>query len=127
MNNEYDEIKNLLKKSKLLKEQSIGPINLAKDIESDGIHTHLLKASYVPANQCPGQKEVIQSHGHDIFISYNSPQSLGNEGDVVRIMMDAECAAGFGIDEGMSDKLNLWISYRSWICDAIELKVLRGK
>jgi len=40
MNNEYDEIKNLLKKSKLLKEQSIGPINLAKDIESDVVQTY---------------------------------------------------------------------------------------
>jgi hypothetical protein len=40
MNNEYDEIKNLIKKSKLLKEQSIGPINLAKDIEKDVTQTY---------------------------------------------------------------------------------------
>ena len=41
MINEYDEIKNLLKKSRLLKEApSLGPLNLAKDIEKsvdDGV------------------------------------------------------------------------------------------
>ena len=39
MNNEYDEIKNLLKKSKLLQEQ-VGPINVAKDIEKDITQTY---------------------------------------------------------------------------------------
>jgi hypothetical protein len=34
MINEYDEIKNLIKRSKMLFEQK-GPINLAKSIESD--------------------------------------------------------------------------------------------
>lgn len=40
MNNEYDEIKNLLKKSKLLQEQTVGPINVAKDIERDITQTY---------------------------------------------------------------------------------------
>lgn len=97
-----------------------------KDVENDGLHTHLLRAKYVPASQCPGQKEVIQSHGNDIFISYNSMSPLGKEGDFLTIRMDAECSVGFGVDEGMSDKLNRWITYRSWICDAIQLEVLRG-
>jgi len=39
MNNEYDEIKKLLKKSKLLQEQ-VGPINVAKDIEKDITQTY---------------------------------------------------------------------------------------
>lgn len=39
MNNDYDEIKNLLKKSKLLQEQ-VGPINVAKDIEKDITQTY---------------------------------------------------------------------------------------
>jgi hypothetical protein len=39
MNNQYDEIKNLLKKSKLLQEQ-IGPINVAKDIEQNITQTY---------------------------------------------------------------------------------------
>lgn len=97
-----------------------------KDVEKDGIHTHLLRASYVAPNQCPGQKEIVQANNHDIFISYNSMNPLGKEGDVLKVMLDAECEAGFGVDEGMSDKMNLWISYRSWICNALELKVLRG-
>lgn len=97
-----------------------------KDVESDGTHTHLLRTDFVPAKHCPGQKGVVAANHNPVFISYTAPVGLGKEGDVLKIMLDAECSEGRGVDEEMSDKTNSWITYRSWICTATSLKVLRG-
>jgi len=95
-----------------------------KDIENDGTHNHLLRAEIVPAKPCPNQKIIVETNHNPIYISYSAPIALGKEGDYVTVKIDAECTAGFGVDEGMSDKLNQWITYRSWICTATKLETM---
>jgi hypothetical protein len=95
-----------------------------KDIENDGTHTHLLRAEIVPGKPCPNQKIIVETHQNPIYISYNAPIALGKEGEYVSVKIDAECSVAFGVDEKMSDKLNQWISYRSWICTATKLETI---
>ena len=95
-----------------------------KDVENDGTHTHLLRANYVPAKHCPNQKQVVAANHNDVFISYTSPVSLGEEGTKLTIVLDAEFSSGFGVDEKMSDLTNSWVTYRSWICTATKIRVV---
>ncbi|MEM4379139.1 MAG: hypothetical protein QXL01_00430 [Thermoplasmatales archaeon] len=49
---------------------------------------------------------------------------LGEEGEFIKIRLDADCFRAFGVDEAATEKMNQWISYRSWLCDATKIEVL---
>lgn len=89
-----------------------------KDQETDGTHVHLIKTTHVSSHQCQDNKLALYSEHSPVYISFNSSQPLGKEGDRIRVYVEAECTAGRGVDEGQSDKFNRWVSYRSWICNS---------
>jgi hypothetical protein len=96
-----------------------------KDQEKDGTHVHLVKVTQVRPHFCPEGKLALQAQHGSVHISFNSKDKpLGKEGEQIRFYAEAECTAGFGVDEGMSDKFNRWVTYRSWICnsDLLELR-----
>lgn len=97
-----------------------------KDVENDGIHTHLLKASQVRKSDCPKGKLILVTLANPTFISYNSYKPLGKEGQQLVVKLSAECTKGYNVDEATSDRMGQWVSYVTWTCDATDLEVVRG-
>lgn len=92
-----------------------------KDVESDGTHVHLIETKGMPSSVCEDGRLPLTTPHAPVYISYNSPEPLGKEGDIVKVYVHAECQSMRGVDEKLSDKFNRWVSYRSWKCDASEV------
>lgn len=81
----------------------------AYGLEDNGINNYLFKTT----------------EGKDYYISYSSEHALPfKEGDRFEGRITAECELGVNLDEVMSDKLNLWIHYEDYICNALKLELL---
>lgn len=76
------------------------------DREDDGQYNYLLSAK----------------NGAEYAISYSSPKFLPfKEGESFSGHVEADCEQDYSVDETASDRLNQWITYRSYICNATEL------
>ena len=83
----------------------------AKDQENDGTFNHLLVIQRPIHHTCDKNSEISGI----VKISYSAQQPLANEGEYVRIKVDANCFDGYGFDTN-GDK------YKIWLCDATKLE-----
>jgi hypothetical protein len=86
--------------------------------EDDGEYNHLLVPHRTPAKTCTNSDTLVRGV---VKISHSAKEKLANEGEYIKIRVDAECFAGFGIDESFR---NFWAKYRVWLCDSTQLEKL---
>jgi hypothetical protein len=85
---------------------------------------HLLLSKNTPETPCGGEDGkgllVVSGEVHLSWSQVKAPLPF-KEGEMFRARVNAECYAGNGVDESVTDR---WSSYRVWTCNVTSLRVV---